>query len=255
MSSYGLWLSTAGMKVNEHRQTLLANNMANASTTGFKHDLAVVTERRVQSKESPDGFSFAHPVLDGMAGGINVHPTFYSSEQGSIETTGRPLDVAIRGEGFFQVSDGVDLRYTRNGEFAMNTKGELILADASGNWNVLDDTGAPIVFDPTGERPVVSQDGTIRQGNEVVARIGLVVGEDPRALRKVGQNLFELIRGEMSPAGGTLISGAREASTFDPVQGLASMIEVSRAYQLNASMIQLQDQLNGLAASTIGRLA
>ena len=255
MSSYGLWLSTAGMKVNEHRQTLLANNMANASTTGFKHDLAVVTERRIESKESPDGFAFAHPVLDGMAGGVNIHPSFHSLEQGSIETTGRPLDVAIRGEGFFQVSDGADLRYTRNGEFAMNTKGELLLANESGNWNVLDDAGAPIVFDPSGEQPVVSQDGTVRQGTEVVARIGLVANDDPRALRKVGQNLFESTRGEMSPAGGTLIGGARETSTFDPVQGLAGMIEASRAYQLNASMIQLQDQLNGVAASTLGRMA
>src|SRR3972149_5037155 len=101
MSSYGLWLSAAGMKVNEHRQTLLANNMANAQTTGFKHDLAVVMQRQVESKEGASGLPFAQPVLDGLPGGVNVRPTHYSREDGPIEWTGKPLDVAIKGEGFF----------------------------------------------------------------------------------------------------------------------------------------------------------
>ena len=255
MSSYGLWLSAAGMKVNEHRQTLLANNMANAQTTGFKHDLAVVMQRRVESHSVPDGLPFAHPVLDGLAGGVNVRPAFHSLEQGPIEWTGKPLDVAIQGDGFFAVSDGEVTRYTRNGEFAVNTQGELVMANEAGRWRVLDDAGAPIHFDEAGGEVSVSDSGTIRQGKNVVAALGLMNHENPRMLRKVGENLFEATAGQMTPANGRFITGSLEGSTFDVMQGLATMIEASRAYQFNATMIQLQDQLTGQAVSTLGRVA
>lgn len=255
MSSYGLWLSAAGMKVNEHRQTLLANNMANAQTTGFKHDFAVIMQRRVESKEDPGGLPFAHPVLDGLPGGVNVLPAYHSAEQGPIESTGKPLDVAIQGDGFFAVSDGEATRYTRNGEFTTNAQGELVMANEAGRWRVLDEGGAPMRVDEAGGEVEVSDGGTVRQGNTVVGKIGLMTNEDPRSIRKVGENLFEATGGEMKPANGRLISGSREGSTFDAMQGLATMIEASRAYQMNASMIQLQDQLTQQAVTTLGRVA
>lgn len=255
MSSYGLWLSTAGMKVNDLRQTILANNLANANTTGFKHDLAVVMQRRVESKESAGGAALAHPVLDGMAGGIEVRPTHYSREQGAIEWTGRPLDLAIRGEGFFTVSDSESTRYTRNGEFAVNAVGELVLANEAGRWQLLDSTGLPIRVDPAGDKLSVSPDGTVRQGRATIGTIGLSANEDPNGMRKVGENLFEAKRGTMRPAGGTLVPESREMSTYDVVQGLASMIEASRSYQLNATLLQLQDDLTGQAVTTLGRVA
>jgi flagellar basal-body rod protein FlgF len=255
MSSYGLWLSAAGMKVNEHRQALLANNMANAQTTGFKHDFAVVMQRRVESKEDPGGLPFAHPVLDGLPGGLNVLPAYHSAEQGPIEWTGKPLDVAIQGEGFFAVSDGEATRYTRNGEFTTNAQGELVMANEAGRWRVLDEGGAPMRVDEAGGEVEVSDSGTVRQGNTVLGKIGLMTNDDPRSLRKVGENLFEAAGGEMKPAKGRLIPGSREGSTFDAMQGLATMIEASRAYQMNASMIQLQDQLTQQAVTTLGRVA
>jgi len=255
MSSYGLWLSAAGMKVNEHRQALLANNMANAQTTGFKHDLAVVMQRRVESKEDAGGLPFAHPVLDGLPGGVNVRPAYHSEEQGPIEWTGKPLDVAIQGEGFFAVSDGEATRYTRNGEFAANSQGELVMANEAGRWRVLDEGRVPIRLDEAGGEVSVSDGGTVRQGNIVVGKIGLVTSENPRSLRKVGENLFEATTAEMKPASGRLITGSREGSTFDVMQGLATMIEASRAYQMNATMIQLQDQLTQQATMTLGRVA
>ena len=83
MSTYGLWLSAAGMKVQEHRQALLANNIANAQTTGFKHDFAVVMQRQVESQASAQGFPFADRVLDSMPGGVNVRQTYQSFAQGA----------------------------------------------------------------------------------------------------------------------------------------------------------------------------
>lgn len=254
MSSYGLWLSAAGMKVNEHRQTVLANNMANANTTGFKHDLAVVTQRGIESQASSGGFSFSHPVLDGLAGGLNVRPTHQNFAQGRIERTDKALDVAIEGDGFLAVSDGEVTRYTRDGGFTINTAGELVLAAGEGRWRVLDDTGARIVVDAAGGEVRVSADGTIRQGGAVVGTLGLMSTEDKQSLRKVGGNLFEAKDVEMTQISGRFVPESLEASNFNVVNGLVTMIEVSRAFQFNARMLQLQDQLVGQAVTTVGRV-
>jgi flagellar basal-body rod protein FlgG len=254
MSSYGLWLSAAGMKVNQHRQTILANNMANANTTGFKHDLAMVTQRRVESRASAGGLDYAHPVLDGLVGGLNVRPTCHDFSQGTIEWTGKPLDVAIRGDGFLAVSDGAQTRYTRDGELAINEAGELVLAAGEGRWRVLDDTGARITLSDKGGRVSVSSNGTIRQGDAAVARLGLATADNEASLRKVGENLFDPEGAKMVPIQGEFRPESREESNFDVMSGLVEMIEASRAYQLNATLIQLQDQLSGQAVTTVGRV-
>jgi flagellar basal-body rod protein FlgG len=243
------------MKVNDHRQTLIANNIANTHTAGFKHDLAVVSPRLVESLEGPGGFALRHPVLDGMAGGVNVLPTYYSREQGSIEVTNRPLDIAIRGEGFFAVSNGKDTRYTRNGEFTTNSKGEVLMANESGNWRVLDEQGKPLTLDPAGDRISVSPNGIVRQGVTQVGKLALLSNEDDGAMRKVGQNLFESTGGKMAAASGSFVPESREISTFDAVTGLASLIEATRSYQMNATLLQMQDEMTGRVITALGRVA
>jgi len=254
MSTYGLWLSTAGMKVNDHRQALIASNIANAHTAGFKHDLAVISPRLTESREGPNGFMLRHPVLDGITGGVNVEPTYYSREQGSIEATGRPLDVAISGEGFFAVSDGTETRYTRNGEFTTNSKGELLMSNEAGNWRVLNEQGSPVTIDPAGERVSVSPNGTIRQGATQVGKLALMSNENPHAMRKVGQNLFESTSGKMVAASGSFVPESREASTFDAVTGLTALMEATRSYQMNATLLQMQDEMTGQLVTTLGRV-
>lgn len=255
MSSYGIWLSAAGMKMCEHRQNLHANNLANAQTTGFKSDLASFWERPVESVEGGAPSHLRHSVLDRLTGGVNVRPSHYDLTQGSIENTGRPLDVAIRGEGFFTVSDGRTKRLTRDGEFALNTAGELILADASGNWRILDEAGAPVRVDPAAGELKIGSSGAVRQGTQTVAQIGLISPPDPQTLRKVGANLFEMPDDAMKPAAGTLVAGSREESNYDTMTGLTEMIEASRAFQMNATILQLQDQATGQAVSLLGRVA
>ncbi len=191
MSSYGLWLGATGMKVNDHRQAILTNNLANANTTGFKHDLAMVMQRPVESRESADGLNFKHSVLDEMAGGVNVRSSYHSFRQGPIERTGKPLDVAIDGDGFFSVSDGTATRYTRDGEFARNAAGELVLAAGNGSWKVLSEDGAPIALSNTGEPVSIGANGSVREGKVEVAKLGVVNTDTKQSLRKVGENLFK----------------------------------------------------------------
>ncbi len=254
MSTYGLWLSAAGLKVNQHRQTILANNLANANTTGFKHDIAIVAQRRVESQSSPGGSQFAHSILDGIAGGMDVRPTFHNFGPGRIERTGRPLDVAVDGDGFFAVSDGQATRYTRDGQFTLNRQGELVLVAGEGRWRVLDDGKAPIVVDETAGEVSISAAGTIRQGQSVVAKLGLVSTEDKQSLRKIGGNLFEAGTAKMKPIEGRFVPESREESNFSAMNGLATMIEATRAYQLNATMLKLQDELTGQAVTRVGRV-
>lgn len=255
MSTYGLWLSAAGMKVQSHRQDVLANNLANINTTGFKQDFAVVTQRRIESQESPGRPSLEHSVLDGLPGGLNVYDSYHDFAQGSIEKTGRPLDVAIDGEGFFGVTDGTSMRYTRDGQFTLNKDGGLVLSAGKGKWKVVDDAGAPILIDRTAGAFEVSQDGSIRQGKAVVAKIGLFASSDQQQLHKDGTNLFDAGDEEMAPIDGRVIPKARETSNADVMKGLVQMMEASRAYQLNATMIQLQDRTTEQAVNTVGRLA
>lgn len=255
MSSYGIWLSAAGMQVQDHRQALTANNIANSETIGFKRDLAMIQQRRVETQESVGGASFSHSILDGLAGGLNVRPTYQSFAEGSIIQTGKPLDVAIQGEGFLSVSDGNLTRYTRDGAFTVTPDGELVLTAGGGRWRVLDDAGDVITINTAGPPPRISADGTVSQGDTVVGKLGLYTTEDKQSLRKVGENLFNAQNIDMESMDGRFVPEAIEQSNVDVMHELVAMIEATRAYQLNANLIRLQDELTGGAVQTVGRLA
>ncbi len=253
--TYGLWLSAGGLQTNEYRQTVLANNLANANTTGFKHDLAVIHERRMESATAPGGGRFRHPVMEGLTGGAWVRPTIHTFEQGSFERTGSPLDLALEGDGFLTVTDGKEVRYTRDGRLSLNGEGELVMVAGAGRWRVADEAGRPILVDPySGGQIAIANDGTVRQGEDVVSRLGLRSFDDRTELTKEGANLYRHHGATFKTSTARVRSGFLERSTFDPIQGLASMIEVSRAYQMNANLLSLQDQTIGMAVTTVGRI-
>ena len=220
---------------------------------GFFHHRSFGSQVASKYGEAAIGSQGLQSVPDHFA--IRFQYGFQSFAQGSIESTGRPLDVAIDGDGFFAVSDGEVSRYTRDGEFVINAVGELALAAGEGRWRVLDDDESVIVLNEAGGKVSVSEDGTIRQGGAVAAKLGLMTTADKQSLRKVGENLFEAKNVEMTPVEGRFVPEAREESNFDVMQGLASMIEGARVYQLNAKMVQLQDKMVGQAVSTVGRVA
>lgn len=253
--TYGLWLSAGGLQVNEYRQSLAANNMANVDTTGFKHDLAVIHERRIQSAAGTADGSFAHPLLDGLSGGAWVRPTYTSFAQGALEETGRALDAALVGKGFFTVADGDKTCYTRDGRFVTNNVGELVLAAGDGKFRVLDAGGAPVQIDPALGEVHIGDEGTVSQAGTVVARLGLADFDDPADLRKIGNSVFANVGGA-EPAAVTpqVKGGFVERSTVNPISALTNMIEVTRAYELNARMISLQDETLGQAVTRIGNI-
>lgn len=250
---YGIYQSAAGLMTNQYRQDILANNLANVGTVGFKHDLAVVRERQVQAREGSGGLTAGDRLLDGLTGGSLVAPTYTSFVQGPLEETDRPLDAALVGEGFFAVNDGQGERYTRDGRFTINARGELVTV--SGAHRVLDEAGGPIVVPGEAAGSVrLHADGSLRVGNEELGRLRIVDFQDKDNLRKQGGNLFQAVGERPTASQAELRVGMVEQSTVDPMQAMVAMIESSRAYQLNATMIGLADATLSRAVNDIPRL-
>jgi len=250
---YGIYQSAAGLQVNQYRQAVLANNLANASTVGFKHDFPVVRERKVETAEDLVNPSWSDRSLDRLTGGSLVAPTYTSFAQGQLEKTDGNLDVALDGEGFFMVSDGGKTRYTRDGRIAVNNEG-LLVSGPSG-CPVLDAQGQTISV-PRGAKGQVRIDGNgvLRAGDADCGRIGVVDFDDRSRLIKTGSGLFEAVGTQPKAAAASLRVGAVECSTVDPTQTMVTMIQVARAYEMNASVLKMADTTLGRAVNDIARI-
>src|ERR1700722_2420103 len=137
---YGLYLSATGVMTNSYRQDVIANNLANAQTIGFKKDLTLFKQRPTASQENPAHADWSDPMMDRMGGGTFAMPTAVDTTQGELQHTGSNLDVAIDGGGYFAVDANGKQKLTRNGEFLIDRDGNLILAGGEGE-KVLDPTG------------------------------------------------------------------------------------------------------------------
>lgn len=250
---YGIYQSAAGLQLNQYRQEVLANNLANLETAGFKHDMTAVRERPLATRESMGQPGFSDRSLNGLTGGSYVAPTYTSFAQGPLEHTGGRLDAGLFGQGFFTVQDGDAVRYTRDGRFVTNGDGEL--TTVSGH-QVLGDGGQPIVV-PDGDvgKVTITASGEVRAGANRLGRLAIVDFEDKQQLRKLGGNLFDAGDAEPVEAHATLQPGFIEGSTVEPTQAMVSMIEVSRAYELNATLVGLADGTLGRAVNDIARLS
>src|SRR5437588_7471981 len=118
---YGLYLSATGVLANSYRQDVIANNIANSETIGFKRDLALFQQRRTEAQERGSGASNA--MLEALGGGALALPMQVDTSQGEMEPTDKNLDAAIEGRGFFTVMDNGQTRLTRNGHFMVNRAG------------------------------------------------------------------------------------------------------------------------------------
>lgn len=223
---------------------VIANNVANVSTNGFKARHARFEEFLAPSAKAdafPRGSQALSYVIDKGVG--------LNAGQGAIEMTGNPLDVAIRGEGFFAVQTPRGERYTRDGGFALNASGELVTSSGA---KVLGESGA-IAFSPQDGRIDIGADGTINTAQGVRGKLKLVKFADVQSLTNDGDNLFSAPRpGQPLGKDGRVEAGAIERSNVKPVLEMTRLIEVSRAYQSVSAMLQRADELR---RSAIQRLA
>jgi flagellar basal-body rod protein FlgF len=259
--NYGLYVSAAGALGSMYRQDVLANNMANLNTVGFKPDQVSLRSRPPERLE--DGHAIdPNWMLERLGGGLFSNPTRIDLSQGDLTTTGNDLDLAIQGEGFFVINNGRNgsadnsLRLTRDGRFTMNAGGELVMA-ASG-MRVMDEQDLPIRLD-RGAPVRIDGDGSIWQRGDVVAKLQVATVADKAQLKKEGESLLRIEgRRGMSAresAVGNVNQGMVEASGVDPVLAMNDMINASKAVQSNGMMMQYHDNLLGQVISTMGRVA
>jgi len=225
---------------------VVANNIANMNTTGFKADGSLFEEY----------LNSAARAADTRVSFVQDRATWIDMSAGALERTGNALDVAINGDGFFAVQTQRGVRYTRNGSFQINPSGQLVTAQGD---PVLGD-GGPITFQPTDRQISISPDGTIsvREGNSKAdsqrGKLRLVSFANPRQLQKDGNGTFNYAGNDapVEAKTATIAQGSLEKSNVRAVVEMSRMIEITRSYTQIAAMLQQQSDLG---QSSIDKLA
>jgi flagellar basal-body rod protein FlgF len=252
--SYGLYLSASGVLTNTHRQDVIANNLANSETVGFKRHQPLFRERLAEAitARAPRA---SDPLLDLIGGGILAESTTIDFSQGELEHTGRNLDLAIVGSGYFAVRDGNETRLTRDGRLTVDRSGHLILGNGTGA-RVLDARLRPIVLDPASALNLqVTEDGQISAAGEPVARIAVFEVPDESQLVKLGGTLLSYPPDHrLRTSAATLRSQFLERSNVDPILEMTQLLDAHRQLEANANMIRYQDQTLGKLVNEVGKI-
>ena len=212
--------------MNEMR--VVANNIANLATTGFRAESTVFSEFVVPLGSGEGSVSMAR---------ANAHSTNYG--QGTLTQTGGTFDLGINGDGFFQLETPAGVRLSRAGAFSPNPAGELVSPEG---YRLLDAGGAP-VFVPQGVSDIsISPDGTLSAEGNPVGQIGLVLPADPNDMVREDGVRFKT-ESELLPAENASMSqGFLESSNVEAVQQISRMIEVQRSYEMGQSFLEKEDE-------------
>lgn len=249
-----LWIAKTGMEAQQTQLDVISNNLANVGTTGFKSSRVEFQDLLYQNLRQSGANSSQQTYLPaGLQIGTGVVPvsTEVMFTQGNLQQTGNQFDLAINGQGFFQVlmPDGTT-SYTRDGSFQIDSTGALV---TSAGFPV-----TPAITIPVGAQSVtVGQDGTVTvtlQGKstpQTVGTIQLANFMNPPGLQATGQNLFVETAASGTPTVntpgtnglGTLQQGYIETSNVNVVTELVNMIQTQRAYEMNSKSIQTADQM------------
>lgn len=266
MAIIALHSASTGLSALSTALDVIANNLANANTDGFKSSRAnfqdlLYAEKAQPGTENANGDQRPTGLFVGL--GTKISGTQTNFSQGPAQNTNMPLDLMIEGEGFFQVqvedSLGEGIAYTRAGNFVRNAEGEIVLATDQGR-RLLPNIQIPA--DATGIS--ISSDGIVsvtvagETEPQQLETIQLATFINPAGLRPVGENLFipsaasgEPIVGDPLEDGrGGIRQGFLEGSNVDPVVELVNLIKTQRAFELNSQSVQAADE----ALQTIGRL-
>ena len=257
-----LWVAKTGLDAQQTRLRVIANNLANVNTNGFKRDRVIfedllyqnvrqVGAQTTQNTQYPTGFY--------LGTGVRTVASEKLHGQGTITLTERSLDVAVDGRGYFQIlrPDGT-LAYTRDGSFKMDANGQLVTAGG-----LLLQPGITI---PQGAQSVtIGRDGTVSvgiAGQAALTQVGtlqLVDFVNPTGLEPIGQNLFLESVASGAPQAGTpglnglgeLVQGSLETSNVNSVEELVNMIETQRAYEMNSKAIAAADEMMQFVNQTL----
>lgn len=229
----------------QRQMDVVANNLANINTTGFKGEQLLFEQHLMPVARDKD---FAYP--DQPLHYVEDWATIHDMANGAITLTGNPLDVALNGEGFLTVMTPAGERYTRSGSLQINNEGTLV--DLDGNPVLAD--GAEVQFDDSDIDITISSTGMISTSNGPKGRLQVMEFTSPEQLTREGNNLYAAAEdAESFPATATTVTqGAIERSNVSGVAEMTEMIRVSRAYESLASTMQKQDEMRRTAIQRLG---
>ncbi|MBO5371434.1 MAG: flagellar basal-body rod protein FlgF [Lachnospiraceae bacterium] len=263
----GLYTAYTGMVEEMRRMDVMTNNLANASTTGYKKEGAVNQSFDDQLAIKIKDTSEILPAkrLGTVNLGVKVGETYRDFSQGSFSVTDNPYDVALDGEGFFAIefrskTGESSIKYTRDGAFTVNNEGYLMTKDgdfvlnANGAANTVGGEANYVRVNPNRDVTIDSA-GIVYQDNEAVAQIGVVDFEDYNYLEKYGENLFDVVPGgQLIASDARVEQGCLEMSNVNIVTEMVDMITITRAYEANQKIITTIDTTLDKAVNTVGKV-
>lgn len=231
-----LFIGLSRQLVARRQMDVIANNLANVSSPGYKSEQMMFAEH----VKAVDRFTTLTFVRD-IAVARNYGP-------GELQHTDNPLDLAIKGDGWFEVEVGESLRYTRNGHFELNSDG--VLVNTSGHA-VQSAKGGPIVFSPGDSNIVIASDGTVTAAGVARGKINIATFDDMQSLRKISGNLYSTSEEPKKATDFSVLQGMLEKSNVQPIMEVTRMIDTLRGYQ---STQKLLDQEHERQRKTIEKL-
>jgi len=242
-----LYVGLSRQMVLKREMDIVANNIANADTNGFKFESLMM-------KETPSAPAFTEggprPIKFVTANGVTR-----DFGQGGLRRTDAPLDLAIQGQGFFKVTTKAGERYTRDGHFRTDETGRMTTQKGD---PVADEGGGEITIDPTKPGQItISPDGVVSQGTERIGKVGVFAFPSLAALEKTGDNLYQNASNQQATAAGADVKirqGMLEGSNVNPIVQITRMIEVNRAYEQVTQMMSAEADLSRNSIARLGRL-
>jgi flagellar basal body rod protein FlgG len=247
--SYGLYISSEGAHSQEYKLRVIANNLANMETSGFKRDFSIQKSRNTEAIKLGEDYPGSGTIND-IGGGVITAGTRSEFTQGPMKNTGLKSDVAITGPGWFvmQNTESGENFLTRSGNFQLLNDGSLVTYSGPTKYALCDENLTPMRINPTDPNWQFTKEGALLQG-ETRQNLALVTPNDTTQMVKVGENMFRSEAGytPLAPGERNVQSGFLEASNVNPAGEMVDMIVTSRAVETNIKMIQTQDELtNGL---------
>ncbi len=254
MTERALWVAKSGLDAQQTRMAVIANNLANVNTTGYKKSRAIFEDliyqnirqagaQSTQDTELPTGLQ--------LGTGVRTVATEKLHTQGNLQQTENSLDVAISGRGFIQIlMPNGDINYTRDGSFKLDSTGQMV---TSGGLTL-----EPAITIPNDAISIsIGRDGTVsvvQPGSAASVQLGQIQTADfinPAGLNPIGENLFSETVASGAPVVGTpgedefgaIFQGSLETSNVNVVEELVSMIETQRAYEMNSKAISTTDEM------------
>ncbi|MBQ7955033.1 MAG: flagellar hook-basal body protein [Lachnospiraceae bacterium] len=255
----GLYTAHTGLRNEQNRMDIMTNNLANASTVGFKKEgstsQSFSSVLAIKVKDASVGLATRTPIGYNNPG-VKIGENYTDYTQGSFRITDNTFDLALSGEGFFAIeftnkAGETATKYTRSGDFTLNNEGYLVTNE--GDY-VLDENSKRIKLNPLADASIKS-DGTIEQNGVEVAKIQITDFQDYNYLEKYGETYFQPVEGaEIIDSKATVNSGYLEMSNVQVVSEMVNLINITRQYESNQKVMQTYDGSLDIAVNQLGKL-